>query len=135
MGKSHRPQRMAGEIKKIVGEMLLYGKLKDPRFQGMIAVSDCEVSGDGSYATLYITALSYKPGEEFGEDQKEELLKAFERSSGFIRSEIGKNIKVRYVPELIWKFDSSFEYGQKMDALLDSLDIKPAEEDPEDDDF
>jgi ribosome-binding factor A len=126
---------MAGEIKKIVGEMLLYGKLKDPRFQGMIAVSDCEVSGDGSYATLYITALSYKPGEEFGEDQKEELLKAFERSSGFIRSEIGKNIKVRYVPELIWKFDSSFEYGQKMDALLDSLDIKPAEEDPEDDDF
>ncbi len=135
MGKSHRPQRMAGEIKKIVGEMLLYGKLKDPRFQGMIAVSDCEVSGDGSYATLYITALSYKPGEEFGEDQKEELLKAFERSSGFIRSEIGKNMKVRYVPELIWKFDSSFEYGQKMDALLDSLDIKPAEEDPEDDDF
>ena len=135
MGKSHRPQRMAGEIKKIVGEMLLYGKLKDPRFQGMIAVSDCEVSGDGSYATLYITALSYKPGEEFGEDQNEELLKAFERSSGFIRSEIGKNMKVRYVPELIFKFDSSFEYGQKMDAILDSLDIKPAEEESDEDDF
>ena len=135
MGRSHRPQRLAEEIKKTVGSMLITGRLKDPRFQGMIAVSDCEVSGDGSYATLYITALSYKPGEEFGEDQKEELLKAFERSSGFIRSEIGKNMKVRYVPELIWKFDSSFEYGQKMDALLDSLDIKPAEEDPEDDDF
>ncbi|MBR0129784.1 MAG: 30S ribosome-binding factor RbfA [Firmicutes bacterium] len=135
MGRSHRPQRMAEEIKKIVGELLLFGKLKDPRFRGMIAVSDCEVSGDGSYATLYITALSYKPGEEYGEEEKKEILKAFERSSGFIRSEIGKNMKVRYVPELIFKFDSSFEYGQKMDAILDSLDIKPAEEESDEDDF
>ena len=44
-------------------------------------------------------------------------------------------MKVRYVPELIFKFDSSFEYGQKMDAILDSLDIKPAEEEADEDDF
>ena len=47
MGKSHRPQRLAEEIKKIIGDMLLRGRLKDPRFSGMIAVSAVEVSGDG----------------------------------------------------------------------------------------
>ena len=46
--------------------------------------------------------------------------------------EIAKNIKLRYAPELIFKFDNSFDYGAKMDALIDSLDIKPA--DPEDED-
>ncbi len=139
MGKSHRPQRMGEEIKKIVGDLLLKGRLKDPRFQGMIAVSGVDVSGDGSYATLYITAMSFKPGQGYSGEEKQDILDAFEHSKGFIRSELGKNMKVRHVPELIFRFDESFEYGQKMDALLDSLNIPKdepaAEEDDEDDEY
>ncbi|MBQ4505699.1 MAG: 30S ribosome-binding factor RbfA [Firmicutes bacterium] len=132
MAKNHRPQRLAEEIKKIVGDMLLRGRLKDPRFSGMIAVSAVEVSGDGSYATLYITAMSFDPSAAFGEEEKDGIISAFEKSSGYIRGEIGKKLRIRYTPELIFKFDESFEYGQKMDRLLDSLDIKPEEPQPED---
>ncbi|MBQ2058240.1 MAG: 30S ribosome-binding factor RbfA [Firmicutes bacterium] len=140
MGKSHRPQRLAEEIKKIIGDMLLRGRLKDPRFAGMIAVSAVEVSGDGSYATLYITAMPFDPSAGFGEEEKKGILEAFERSSGYIRSEIGKKLHIRYAPELIFRFDQSFEYGDKMDRLLDSLDIKPAapdeaQEDEEEDEY
>ena len=132
MAKNHRPQRLAEEIKKIVDDLLLRGRLKDPRFSGLIAVSAAEVSGDGSYATLYITAMSFDPSAPFGEEEKKSIIAAFEKSSGYIRSEIGKKLKIRYAPELIFKFDESFEYGQKMDRLLDSLDIKPEEPQPED---
>lgn len=132
MGRSHRPQRLAEEIKKTVGSMLLTGRLKDPRFQGMIAVSDVEVSRDGSYATIYVTAMGYDPTLDLSESEKQSIMRAFESSSGYIRGELGKALKVRHVPELIFKVDNSFEYGKKMDALLDSLDIRP--EDPEDKD-
>jgi len=121
MGKSHRTERLGEEIKKVIGEMLLRGDLKDPRFKGMIGISDVDVTGDGSYATLYITVLSYTPGVEMTAEEKQGILDAFAHSSGFIRSNIGKAVKVRYVPELIFKFDESFAYGAKMDKILDSL--------------
>jgi len=127
MGRSHRPERLAEEIRKIVGDMLISGRLKDPRFRGLVSVSGVQVSGDGSYATLYITAMSYDPDLSYGEEEKKELIKAFEKSAGFIRSEIGKKLRIRYAPELIFRIDSSFEYGEKMDRILDSLDIKPGE--------
>ncbi len=134
MGKSHRPQRLGEEIKKLISNLLIFGKLKDPVFSNMVSVSGVDVSADGSYATVYVTALSFDPVKGIDEETKKEVLNAFERCKGYIRTEVAKNIKLRYAPELIFKFDNSFEYGAKMDALIDSLDIKPA--DPEDtDDF
>ncbi len=122
MGRSYRPKMLGGEIQKVLGDMLIRGDLKDPAFRDkMIGINSVDVSRDGSYATLYITALSFTPGKEYTEDEKKELLKAFEKSSGYIRAEIGKAVKVRHIPELIFKFDESYEYGMKMDKILDSL--------------
>ncbi len=120
------------EIRKLISNLLILGKLKDPAFSNMVSVSGVDVSGDGSYATVYVTALSFDPAKGRDEQTKKEILNAFGKCKGFIRTEIAKNIKLRYAPELIFKFDNSFEYGAKMDALIDSLDIKPA--DPEDED-
>ncbi len=122
MGRSYRPKMLGGEIQKVLGDMLIRGDLKDPAFRDkMIGINSVDVSRDGSYATLYITALSFTPGKEYTEEEKKELLKAFEKSSGYIRAEIGKAVKVRHIPELIFKFDESYEYGMKMDKILDSL--------------
>ena len=121
MGKSHRPERLAEEIRKIVSEMLVRGDLKDPRFsEGMTGISGVDVTRDGSYAYLYVTCLPYS-GNKLTEEAKEDILAAFEHSQGYIRSVIGKAVKVRYVPVLIFKFDESFEYGAKMDRILDEI--------------
>ncbi len=120
------------EIRKLISNLLILGKLKDPAFSNMVSVSGVDVSGDGSYATVYVTALSFDPAKGIDEQTKKEILNAFGKCKGFIRTEIAKNIKLRYAPELIFKFDNSFEYGAKMDALIDSLDIKPAEPEEED---
>ncbi len=132
MARRYRPQMLGEEIKKVISDLLLYGRLKDPAFSNMISVSGVDVSGDGSYATVYVSALSFDPAKGIDEGLKKEILAAFDRCKGFIRSEIAKNVKLRYTPELTFRFDNSFEYGAKMDALIDSLDIKPA--DPEDED-
>ncbi len=131
MGRSHRPQMLGEEIRKVVSNLLLLGKLKDPIFTNMISVSGVDVSGDGSYATLYVSALSFDPQKGISEEDKKAIVGAFEKCKGYIRTEIAKNIKLRYTPELIFKFDESFEYGAKMDAILDNLDIKPEEPEEE----
>ncbi len=126
MGRSHRPERLGEEIRKTVSEMLVRGDLKDPRFgKGMIGLSGVDVTRDGSYATLYITCLSYS-GKSLSEEDKKEVLSAFESSQGYIRSAVDRAVKVRHVPALIFKFDESYEYGAKMDKILD--EIKATEE-------
>lgn len=126
MGRSHRPERLAEEIRKIISEMLVRGDLKDPRFSGnMTGISGVDVTRDGSYASVYISCLSYS-GKSVSEEEKKDIIAAFERSQGYIRSAIGKAVKVRYVPVLLFKFDESYEYGAKMDRLLD--DIKKSDE-------
>ena len=121
MGRSHRPERLGEEIRKTVSEMLIRGYLKDPRFsKGMIALSGVDVTRDGSYATLYITCLSYS-GQSLSEEDKKEVLSAFESSQGYIRSAVNKAVKVRHIPALIFKFDESYEYGAKMDKILDEI--------------
>ena len=59
MGKNHRPDRMAGEIRKIIGELLVNG-VKDPRItDNFVNVTDVEVTNDGSFAYVYLTTLSF----------------------------------------------------------------------------
>lgn len=122
MGRSYRPNMLGSEIQRVLSDMLVRGELKDPAFQNrMIGINSVDVSRDGSYATLYITVLSFTPGKETTADDKKEVLDALKKSAGFIRTEIGKAVKVRHIPELRFSFDESFEYGMKMDKILDGL--------------
>ena len=134
MGRSHRPERLGEEIRKTVSEMLVRGDLKDPRFgKGMIGLSGVDVTRDGSYATLYITCLSYS-GKSLSEEDKKEVLSAFESSQGYIRSAVDRAVKVRHVPALIFKFDESYEYGAKMDRILDEIMAEEKKEEQKTDD-
>ena len=127
MGKTHRPQRMGEEMRKILSDMLMRGQLKDPGFaDAMISINAVDVTNDGSYATIYVTALPYG-SHSLSPEQKKAILAAFEHSKGHIRTEIGKNLKARHVPELLFKYDESLEYGAKMDAILNQIEI-PADD-------
>ena len=138
MGKGHRPHRLGEEIRKTIGELLISGDIKDPGLAGaMVCVSGVDVTNDGSYAYIYVTALSYTPGKVYDEEERAQILQAFTKAKPFIRSEINKRVKVRYVPDLIFRYDNSLEYGAKMDKILDDLHIELDENEPktEEDDF
>ncbi|MDY2960640.1 MAG: 30S ribosome-binding factor RbfA [Hornefia sp.] len=121
MGKGYRQGRLGEEIRKIISRMLLRD-LKDPRFDGrMISVSAVDVTRDNSYATCYITVLDMAGNEEKADMQKNEIIDGFNNARGMIRKEIGSKIKLRHVPELIFKIDESLEYGRRIDEVIRSL--------------
>ncbi|MDO4486690.1 MAG: 30S ribosome-binding factor RbfA [Bacillota bacterium] len=128
MGKGHRQGRLGEEIRKIISELLLR-ELKDPRLSAMISVTAVEVTSDGSYATVYLSVLGLDPDEEKAQLQQEETLEAMKSARGFIRKEIGRQVKLRHVPDLIFKIDRSMEYGRHISKIIDGLDIKHDDED------
>ena len=104
-----RANRVAEQMKKELGD-IIGRKLKDPRI-GFVTVTDVEVTGDLQQATVFISVL--------GDDrQKEDTLKGLTKAKGFIRSEIGNRIRLRKTPELLFEFDESVDYGNRIESLL-----------------
>lgn len=107
-----RANRVAEQMKKELGD-IISRRLKDPRV-GFVTVTDVDVTGDLQIAKIFLTVL--------GDDgKKEETLKGLEKAKGFIRSEIGKRIRLRKTPELEFHWDESFEHGARIDELLHDL--------------
>lgn len=122
MGKGHRPARLGEEIRKIMSDLILR-ELKDPRLAGgMVSVTGVDVTADGSYATVFLTVLGLDQKQEEQEKSKEDVLAAMRSAKGLIRKEIGRQIKLRHVPDLIFKMDTSMEYGRHIEEIIRGLD-------------
>lgn len=107
-----RASRVGEQLKKELG-VIFQRELKDPRI-GFLTVTAVEMTGDLQQAKIYISVLG-------SEEQKENSLKAIAQASGFIRSEIGKRIRLRHTPILEFKIDESIDYGSKIEKLLGEL--------------
>ncbi|MCJ7806341.1 MAG: 30S ribosome-binding factor RbfA, partial [Clostridia bacterium] len=78
------------------------------------SVTEVQLSKDLRYASIYISI--------YGSDtDKEETLQTLSRAAGFIRSEIGRRIRLRYIPEINFFLDNSIEYGAHIDSVIESL--------------
>lgn len=107
-----RANRVAEEIKKIIGEIISQ-KLKDPRV-GFVTITDVDVTGDLQQAKIFLTVLGDNKAEE-------ETLAGLEKAKGFIRSEVGKHIRLRKTPELIFEIDRAIETGNRIERLIYEL--------------
>jgi len=107
-----RVGRVSEQIKKELSQIIQM-ELKDPRI-GFITVTGVETTSDLSQARIYLSVLG-------SDEQKEATLKALASATGFLRSELGKRMKLRHTPELLFKFDSSIEYGSRIESLLDDI--------------
>lgn len=107
-----RVGRVGEQIKKELSQ-LIQSELKDPRI-GFLTVISVDVTNDLSQAKVYLSVLG-------DEEQKENSLKALEKANGFLRSELGKRIRLRHIPELIFKFDESIAYGSHIEKLLGEI--------------
>ena len=116
---SNRKGRINEELQRELSTLIR--TLKDPRVQqSMVSVTKVEATGDLRYAKVYISVLD--------KDKSKETLKGLRSAGGFLRREIGSRLQLRYTPELIFEEDDSIAYGAKMFSLLRSLDIKPDED-------
>lgn len=106
-----RSVRVGDLMREEIADILMH-KIKDPRI-GFVTVTGVEVSDDLRHAKTFVSI--YK------EEGRETTLKAIESAKGFIRRELGKRMRLRFLPELIFRLDKSIEYGNKIDRILKEI--------------
>ncbi len=119
---SNRINRINEEIQKELSQLLR--KVKDPRVQDtMISITRVETTPDLRYAKVFVSFLQ--------EDRAKDAMAGLKSAGGFLRRELGRNLQLRYAPELVWSLDDSIAYGARMLKLIDSLGVEQDEVDPE----
>ncbi len=116
---SFRPARVGELIQAEIATLLARG-LKDPRLE-MSTVSYVDVSPDLRQARVYISRLG-------SEVEQDEMLVGFQRATGFIRGQLGKRLKLRYIPQLIFELDTGIAYGVRISSILNDIIETPPEE-------
>lgn len=109
---SLRANRVGEQMKKELSE-IIGRKIKDPRI-GFVTVTDVSVSGDLQIAKVFISVLG-------DDEQRENTLKGLAKAKGFIRSEIGRRIRLRKTPEIQFEFDDSIIYGNRIQTLIHEI--------------
>jgi ribosome-binding factor A len=110
-----RPQRVAQELQKELA-MIIQREIKDPRVGMMVTVSGVEVSRDLAYAKVFVTFLNDEDANSIKAG-----VKALQDASGYIRSLLGKAMRLRIVPELTFFYDNSLVEGMRMSNLVTSV--------------
>ena len=117
---SNRINRINEEIQKELSSLLR--SVKDPRVQDtMISITRVETTPDLRYTKVYVSFLQ--------EEKAKEAMKGLQSAAGWIRRQLGSNLKLRYAPEIVWALDDSITYGAHMLNLINSLGVKHDDED------
>ena len=120
---SNRINRINEEIQKELSSLLR--TVKDPRVQDtMISITRVETTPDLRYTKVYVSFLQ--------EDKAQGAMKGLQSAAGYLRRQLGSNLKLRYAPEIVWSLDDSITYGAKMLNLINSLNVKHDDEEAED---
>ena len=107
-----RADRVSGLIQEVLSE-LLKKNIRDPRL-AMATITSVKMSRDLKLARIYFTI--------YGDREKSEAAaQGFESARGFIKRSLARQLGLRYMPDLKFFYDESFEYGSHIDQLLEKI--------------
>lgn len=107
-----RNRRLEGEIRAVLAELLRLS-VKDPRLEG-VTVSAIQLSADRTQASVFYSVI--------GDDERErQAADGFAAAAAFLRRELGQRMRLRTVPALEFHRDTSYEYGDRIERLLDRI--------------
>jgi len=104
-----RADRVSDELQRELSDIILR-RMKDPRI-GYVTITGVEVSKDIRYAKVYVSVLG-------DAEARATTMDGLARATGFIRTELGRRVRLRYVPEILFRYDESIEQGTRIDQLL-----------------
>ena len=104
-----RIDRISEEVRREV-DSIIRDELHDPRIGGTFSVTRAEVTRDLRYAKIYVSILE--------DDRRDDLMAALKSAAGYIRRSLGKNMLIRYSPELIFVSDRNIAYGAHIAQIL-----------------
>ncbi len=104
--------RAAADIQRELAD--LFREMKDPRVSKLLSIVKVDVSGDLSYATVYVSAIE-------GIAKTVESVKGLKNAAGFLRRELGLRLKLRKTPELRFVADNSIEHSANIAKIIESF--------------
>ncbi len=107
-----RADRVSGLIQEVLSD-LLNKDIHDPRLQ-MATITNVKMSRDLKLARIYFSIHG-------GSAKAEAATKGFESARGFIKRSLARKLNLRYMPDLIFFYDESFDYGSHIDELLKKI--------------
>ena len=111
---SQRQLRVGEELRHVLAQIILHGELNDPDLRGLpITVSEVRVSPDLGSATVFVTQL--------GGGNIDKIEKALGRATPFLRRQIARRVHLRRVPNLSFERDTSFDYAERIDSILQDV--------------
>ena len=105
--------RVTSDIKLALSDILR--EVKDPRVSKLLSIVKLDVSGDMSYATVYVSAIE-------GREKTLESVKALKNAAGQVRRELGARLSLRKVPELRFIADDSIEISANISRIVNSFE-------------
>jgi ribosome-binding factor A len=111
--KHKRCDKVAETIHETVSAILLRG-LNDPRI-GFVTITAVEVTVDLHLARIFFTVI----GDDSAKKNTEAGLNS---AKGYIRRELGKVLTMRYIPDIVFVYDHSQDYGSRIDSILKEID-------------
>ena len=109
MAAFDRIDRISEEVHKAI-DKIIRDELNDPRIGGTWSIVRCEVTRDLRYAKVRVSILE--------EERRKGMMEALRRAAGFIRRELGREVDLRYVPEIQFELDTNMEYAARINELL-----------------
>lgn len=109
MPNPHRQEKL-GELFAVELSDLLRTRVKDPRV-GFASITHVEVSGDYRHAKIYVSVMG-------SDEERDNTMKALKHATGFLRHELASRIVLRYMPDIVFKLDTSIEQGSRILELI-----------------
>jgi len=109
-----RSQRVSDLLRKEIADIIIY-RLKDPRI-GFITVTGVDVTDDIKIARVYVSI--------FQDEERKTTLEVLNSAKSFIRSELSKRLRMKFIPSIEFRLDTSIEYGSRIEKLLKEIEGK-----------
>ena len=115
MAPGRRVERVAALIRRETSELLINGIRDERVHQGMVSITEVEVSGDLQHCKIFVSIYSE-------EEQRQQVLEGLQAASGYLRGELGRRLQMRRAPEVVFQLDRGIEKGTSVLNLLNRLE-------------
>ena len=115
MAQGRRVERVAALIRKETSELLINGIRDERVHQGMVSITDVEVSGDLQHCKIFVSI--------FGDPEiRNQVMDGLQAASGYMRGELSRRLQMRRAPDVVFQLDRGLEKGTSVLGLLNRLD-------------
>ena len=115
----HRAERVADRVRRELAR-LIHEELRDPRI-GFVTLTDVDLSSDLRHARVFVTVM--------GDENRDATLEALNHAVPFLRRSLARKASLKFTPQLRFFRDGGEESGQRVDTILDGIEIPPEPDD------